>query len=294
MSDIAAPRLAAARPRRASWRLREPSVLPGFGLSFGLTLSWLGLIVLIPLAALMLKASALGLDGLWGIATQSRVLAALRVTFGISFAAAVIDAVFGVIVAWVLSRYDFPGRKLLDAMVDLPFALPTAVAGIALAALYAPNGWIGSLLAPLGIKVAFTPLGILVALVFVGLPFVVRTVEPLIAELDREQEEASATLGASRGQTVARVILPALLPAILTGFALSFARCIGEYGSVIFIAGNMPYVSEIVPLLIVVKLEEYDYVGATGIATIMLAVSFALLLVINLLQAWTRRRLGHA
>jgi sulfate/thiosulfate transport system permease protein len=294
MTDIAAPRLAAARPRRAAWRLREPSVLPGFGLSFGLTLAWLGLIVLIPLAALMLKASALGLGGLWDIAAQPRVLAALRVTFGIAFAAAVIDAVFGVIVAWVLCRYDFPGRKILDAMVDLPFALPTAVAGIALAALYAPNGWIGALLAPLGIKVAFTPLGILVALVFVGLPFVVRTVEPLISEIDREQEEASATLGASRRQTVARVILPALLPAILTGFALSFARCIGEYGSVIFIAGNMPYVSEIVPLLIVVKLEEYDYVGATGIATIMLAASFALLLVINLLQAWTRRRLGHA
>ncbi|MFO1148388.1 MAG: sulfate ABC transporter permease subunit CysT [Alsobacter sp.] len=294
MTDIAAPRLAPARPRRAAWRLRAPSVMPGFGLSFGLTLAWLGLIVLIPLAALMLKASALGLDGLWAIATQSRVLAALRVTFGISFAAAVIDAVFGVLVAWVLSRYDFPGRKLLDAMVDLPFALPTAVAGIALAALYAPNGWIGAWLAQVGVKVAFTPLGILVALVFVGLPFVVRTVEPLISEIDREQEEASATLGASRRQTVSRVILPALLPAILTGFALSFARCIGEYGSVIFIAGNMPYVSEIVPLLIVVKLEEYDYVGATGIATIMLAASFALLLVINLLQAWTRRRLGHA
>jgi sulfate transport system permease protein len=282
-----------ARFSRAGLRFRRPSVLPGFGLAFGTTLAWLGLIVLLPLAALVLKASSLGLSGLLAVALQPRVLAALKVTFGISLAAALIDAVFGLIVAWVLTRYRFPGRRLLDAMVDLPFALPTAVAGISLAALYAPNGWLGSLLAPLGIKVAFTPLGILVALVFVGLPFIVRTVEPLIDELDRELEEASATLGATRLQTVRRVVLPTLLPAVVTGFALSFARCVGEYGSVIFIAGNMPYVSEILPLLIVVKLEEYDYVGATGIATIMLVISFALLLLINLLQAWTRRRFGH-
>jgi sulfate/thiosulfate transport system permease protein len=285
---------ATARPRpgRLAFRLRKDSVLPGFGLAFGTTLVWLGLIVLLPLAALVLKASALGFGGLVGVALQPRVLAALRVTFGIAFAAALIDAVFGLVVAWVLTRYHFPGRRLVDAMVDLPFALPTAVAGIALASLYAPNGWIGSLLAPLGIKVAFTPLGILVALVFVGLPFIVRTVQPLIEEIDREVEEASATLGAGRARTIVSVILPALLPALLTGFALAFARCVGEYGSVIFIAGNMPYVSEILPLLIVVKLEEYDYVGATGIATIMLAISFALLLVINLLQEWTRRRFG--
>lgn len=293
MTLVANPLERPARSARAGAR-RTWSVLPGLGLSMGVTLVWLGLIVLIPLAGLMLKASALGLDGLVAVALQPRVLAALRVSFGISLAAALIDVLFGVVVAWVLTRYDFPGRRLLDAMVDLPFALPTAVAGIALAALYAPNGWIGGLLVPLGITVAFTPLGILVALVFVGLPFVVRTVQPLIGEIDREQEEASATLGASRHQTLWRVILPALLPAILTGFALSLARCIGEYGSVIFIAGNMPYVSEILPLLIVVKLEEYDYVGATGIATIMLAASFTLLLLINLLQSWTRRRLGHA
>lgn len=293
MTLVANPVESSTRLARTGAR-RTWSVLPGFGLSMGVTLVWLGLIVLIPLAGLMLKASALGLDGLVAVALQPRVLSALRVSFGISLAAALIDVLFGVLVAWVLTRYDFPGRRLLDAMVDLPFALPTAVAGIALAALYAPNGWIGGLLAPLGITVAFTPLGILVALVFVGLPFVVRTVQPLIGEIDREQEEASATLGASRRQTLGRVILPALLPAILTGFALSLARCIGEYGSVIFIAGNMPYVSEILPLLIVVKLEEYDYVGATGIATIMLAASFTLLLLINLLQSWTRRRLGHA
>lgn len=287
-----APAVAARASRRPAGLWRRDSVLPGFGLALGTTLVWLGLIVLLPLAALVLKASSLGVSGLLGVAVQPRVFAALRVTFGISLAAALIDAVFGLVVAWVLTRYHFPGRRLLDAMVDLPFALPTAVAGIALAALYAPNGWVGSLLAPLGIKVAFTPLGILVALVFVGLPFIVRTVQPLIEEVDREVEEASATLGAGRMRTIVSVILPSLLPALLTGFALAFARCVGEYGSVIFIAGNMPYVSEILPLLIVVKLEEYDYVGATGIATIMLVISFALLLVINLLQAWTRRRFG--
>ena len=271
----------------------HPSALPGFGIAFGYTVVYLGLIVLIPLAVLALRASNLGLGGIWAVATDDRVFAALRVTFGISFAAALVNVVFGVLVAWVLTRYDFLGRRLLDAAVDLPFALPTAVAGIALSALYAPNGWIGGLLAPLGIKVAFTPLGIAVALVFIGLPFVVRTLQPVLEELDKEIEEASATLGATRRQTLWRVVLPPLLPAVLTGFALSFARAIGEYGSVIFIAGNIPYVSEIAPLLIVQKLEENDYAGATAIAAIMLVISFAVLLVINLLQALSRRRSGH-
>jgi sulfate/thiosulfate transport system permease protein len=271
----------------------HPSALPGFGIAFGYTVVYLGLIVLIPLAVLALRASNLGLGGIWAVATDDRVFAALRVTFGISFAAALVNVVFGVLVAWVLTRYDFLGRRLLDAAVDLPFALPTAVAGIALSALYAPNGWIGGLMAPLGIKVAFTPLGIAVALVFIGLPFVVRTLQPVLEELDKEIEEASATLGATRRQTLWRVVLPPLLPAVLTGFALSFARAIGEYGSVIFIAGNIPYVSEIAPLLIVQKLEENDYAGATAIAAIMLVISFAVLLAINLLQALSRRRSGH-
>ena len=222
------------------------------------------------------------------------MLAALEVSFFISAAAALVNAVFGVIVAWVLVRYEFPGKRLLDAAVDLPFALPTAVAGIALAALYATNGWIGSLFAPWGIKIAFTPLGILVALIFIGLPFVVRTVQPVLQDLDREIEEASATLGATRRQTVFRVVLPPLMPALLTGFALAFARAVGEYGSVIFIAGNMPFVSEIAPLLIVIKLEEFDYAGAAAIATVMLAISFLTLLAINGLQAFSRRRFGHA
>ena len=224
---------------------------------------------------------------------QPRVAAALRTTFLISFAAALTDLVFGLIVAWTLTRYRFPGRRLFDAFVDLPFALPTAVAGISLAALYAPNGWFGAPLAELGVKIAFTRAGIFVALVFIGLPFVVRTVQPIIAELERELEEASATLGASRLQTVSRVMLPPLVPALLTGFALAFARAIGEYGSVIFISGNLAYVSEIAPLLIVVKLEQYDYAGAIGIATIMLAISFVALLAINLIQAWSRRRFGY-
>jgi sulfate/thiosulfate transport system permease protein len=280
----------AATPIR---RWREPSAIPGFGLAFGYTLIYLSLIVLIPLGALVLRASGIGIEGLVAALTQPRVLAALKVSFSLSLAAAAIDVVFGLIVAWVLTRYRFPGRKLLDAAVDLPFALPTAVAGIALTALYAPNGWLGAALAPYGIKIAYTQLGILVALIFVGLPFVVRTVEPLIAEIDREMEEASATLGATRTQTVARVLLPPLVPALLTGFALAFARAVGEYGSVIFIAGNLPFVSEIAPLLIVIKLEEFDYVGATAIAAIMLAISFTMLLLINLLQAWSRRRFGH-
>jgi sulfate/thiosulfate transport system permease protein len=272
--------------------LKQPSILPGFGLALGLALSYLALIVLAPLATLVWRASALGFAGLLAVAAEPRVLAALETTFGTSFAAALIDVFFGGIVAWTLVRYRFPGRRLLDAIVDLPFALPTAVAGIALASLYAPNGWLGAPLAAIGVKVAFTRWGILVALIFVGLPFVVRTVQPLIAELETELEEASATLGATRWRTIRRVLLPPLAPALMTGFALAFARGIGEYGSVIFIAGNLAYVSEIAPLLIVVKLEEYDYAGATAIAAIMLAISFVMLLAINAIQAWSRRRFG--
>ena len=268
-------------------------MLPGFGLALGYALFYLGIIVLLPLAALLLKASGLGLSGLWAVATEPRVLAALRISFGLALAAAIVDSIFGLLVAWVLTRYQFPGRRLIDATVDLPFALPTAVAGIALATLYAPSGWIGSLLGSVGIKVAFTPLGIFIALIFVGFPFTVRTVQPLIAEIDRELEEASATLGASRRQTLSRVILPMLVPALLTGLALAFARSVSEYGSVIFIAGNLPYVSEIAPLLIVIKLEEFNYVGATGIAAIMLFLSFLILLLVNLTQAWSRRRFGY-
>ena len=272
---------------------RKPSVLPGFPLAFGTTLAYLGLIVLIPLAALGLKAAGLGLGGLWEIATEPRVAAALKLSFGLALVAAAVNAVLGTLVAWVLVRYPFPGRALLDAAVDLPFALPTAVAGIALTALYAPNGWIGQWTEAVGLKVAYTPLGITIALVFVGLPFIVRTVQPVLHDLDREIEEASATLGASRVQTIARVLLPHLLPAILTGFTLAFARGVGEYGSIIFIAGNMPFVSEIAPLLIVIRLEEFNYAGAIGIATIMLLLSFALILLINLIQAWSRRRFGN-
>jgi sulfate/thiosulfate transport system permease protein len=283
--------MAAARAR--SLAFKKPSALPGFGWALGFTLFYLVLIVLFPLGVLVARASALGLDGLWAVAVQPRVLAALKTTFGISLSAALIDAVFGAIIAWVLTRYRFPGRRLFDAIVDLPFALPTAVAGIALASLYAPNGWLGAPLAALGIKIAFTRWGILVALVFVGLPFVVRTVEPLIGELEQELEEASATLGATRWQTIWRVLAPPLAPALLTGVALAFARGVGEYGSVIFIAGNLAYISEIAPLLIVVKLEEYDYAGATGIAAIMLAISFLMLLAINSIQAWSRRKFGN-
>jgi sulfate transport system permease protein len=280
-----------ATAARSAWR--KPSVLPGFGLAFGITVTALAVVVLAPLAALALRASEVGPAGLLAILADPRVQHALKLSFGIALAAAAIDAVFGLVVAWVLVRYRFPGRRLLDAMVDLPFALPTAVAGIALAALYAPTGWLGAWLVPLGIEVAFTPLGILVALVFVGLPFVVRTVQPLIAEFDREVEEASATLGASRYATVWRVLLPSLLPALLTGFALALARTLGEYGSVIFIAGNLPLVSEIAPLLIVIRLEEFDYAGATAIALVMLVLSFAVLFAINAGNALLRRRLGH-
>lgn len=272
---------------------RRRSVLPGFGLTLGITLVYLALIVLAPLGVLAARASALGLVGIWDIAMQPRVLAALRTTFGISLAAALIDVFFGGIVAWTLTRYRFWGRRFFDAIVDLPFALPTAVAGIALAALYAPNGWLGKPLAALGIKIAFTRWGILVALIFVGLPFVVRTVQPLIAEIEQELEESSATLGATRRQTLLRVLLPPLTPALLTGLALAFARGVGEYGSVIFIAGNLAYISEIAPLLVVVKLEEYDYAGATAIAAIMLVISFITLLAINLIQSWSGRRFGH-
>ena len=279
--------------RTRARRFIAPSVLPGFGLTFGYTLLYLSLVVLFPLAVLIVRSSGLGIGGLIDVAMQPRVAAALRTTFLISFAAALIDLFFGLVVAWALTRYTFPGRRLFDALVDLPFALPTAVAGISLAALYAPNGWFGAPLAEIGVKVAFTRLGILVALVFIGLPFVVRSAQPIIAELEVELEEASATLGAARAQTLFRVLLPPLVPALLTGFALAVARAIGEYGSVIFISGNLAYVSEIAPLLIVVKLEQYDYAGATGVATIMLMISFVCLLAINLIQAWSRRRFGY-
>ena len=269
---------------------RKPSVIPGFGLTLGYTLFYLSLIVLIPLAGLLLRPLELGWQGFWHAVWEPRVRASLELSFGVALIAAAINAVFGGIVAWVLVRYEFPGRRIVDALVDLPFALPTAVAGIALTALYAPNGWIGALLAPLGIKVAFTRLGILIALTFIGLPFVVRTLEPVLQDLDPEFEEAAATLGAGRWQAFWRVILPAILPALLTGVALAFARAVGEYGSVIFIAGNMPMISEIAPLMIIAKLEEYDYAGAAAIGVAMLAVSFAILLAINLLQRWHATR----
>jgi sulfate/thiosulfate transport system permease protein len=274
--------------------LRRPSALPGFGITLGFAVSYLSLIVLLPLAVLVWRAGTLGLDGIWRVATTPRVLAALEVSFVIAALSAVVNAVFGTIVAWVLVRYEFPGKRLLDSAVDLPFALPTAVAGIALAALYAENGWIGGLFAPWGVKIAYTPVGIFIALVFIGLPFVVRTVQPVLQDFDREVEEASATLGASRRQTLFRVVLPALVPALLTGVALAFARAVGEYGSVIFIAGNMPFVSEIAPLLIVTRLEEFDYAGAAAIATVMLVISFAVLLAINSLQALARRKFADA
>ncbi len=272
---------------------REPSVLPGFGLALGFAIAALSFVVLIPLAALVLKAASIGPAGFIEIATDPRVLASLRLSFGAALIAALINAVFGLIVAWVLVRYDFPGKRIIDAAVDLPFALPTAVAGIALAAIYAPNGPIGSFAALFGLKVAFTPLGVVLALIFIGLPFVVRTVQPVLAEIERDIEEAAALLGASRLRSVFQVTLPNIYPALLTGFALAFARAVGEYGSVIFIAGNIPMVSEIAPLLIVIKLEEFDYAGATVIATIMLAIAFALLFAINWLQGWQQKRLGR-
>jgi sulfate transport system permease protein len=275
-----------------AYGFRQPSVIPGFGAALGLTVTYLSLIVLIPLAAMILKTASLGWSEFWGIATDARTLAALRLSFGAALAAALLNLVMGTLVAWVLVRYDFPLKRVLDAVVDLPFALPTAVAGIALAAIYAPNGWIGQWLDPLGIKVAFSPLGVIVALTFVSLPFVVRTVQPVIQDLQLDVEEAAATLGANRTQTLARVVLPALAPAMLTGVAMAFARAVGEYGSVIFIAGNLPYVSEIAPLLIIIRLEEFDYAGATAVGTIMLGAAFAMLLLINLLQAWSRQRMA--
>ncbi|ODT47234.1 sulfate ABC transporter permease subunit CysT [Devosia sp. 63-57] len=274
-------------------RFRQPNVIPGFGLTFGFTLVYFSLIILIPMVALVLRATGLGWSGFWAVALDARVLASLRTSFVTALIAAGINVVFGTLIAWILVRYRFPGRRIVDAFVDLPFALPTAVAGIALTAIYAPNGFIGQLVAPLGIRIAYTPLGITIAMIFIGLPFVVRTIQPILEETSHEVEEASATLGANRLQTISRVLLPGLAPAILTGFALAFARAVGEYGSVIFIAGNIPFVSEITPLLIVIRLEEYNYAGAAVIATIMLAISFSMLFVINLIQAWSRRRYGY-
>ncbi len=303
-----------SHPARAGWSFVKPSVIPGFGLTFGYTIFYLSLIVLIPIAGLFLKAATVPWDEIVRVATANRTLNALSVSFGSSFIAALVNVVFGVLVAWVLVRYRFPGRRILDAIVDLPFALPTAVAGIALSALYAPKGWIGSLFQdtgplwtwwqaqswlPFGLqnfvldfKIAYTPSGIVIALIFIGLPFVVRTVQPVLEQFEPELEEAAATLGANRLQTITRVILPRLTPAVVTGFALAFARAVGEYGSVIFIAGNLPNISEIAPVLIVIKLEEFDQAGASVIAAIMLIIAFVMLFVINLIQAWSRRRFG--
>lgn len=278
------------RLKIASWR--QPSSLPGFGLTFGFTLTWLTLIVLIPLATIFLKTAGLGWHDFIQVGFSERARAAYIISFGTAAAASIVNAVFGLLVAWVLVRYEFPAKRLVSALVDLPFALPTAVAGIALTSLYAPNGWVGSWLEPLGIKVAFTPLGITIALVFIGLPFVVRSVEPVLADLGKDVEEAAATLGANRWQTFAAVIFPPLAPALLTGFALAFARGVGEYGSVIFISGNMPGKTEIAPLLIVTQLEQYAYAGATAIATVMMLASFAILLLINMIQAISRARMG--
>jgi sulfate transport system permease protein len=284
---VAAVEIHKPAPRRLPQR-----VLPGFGLTLGYTMVYLSLLVLIPLSAVFIRSLGLGWGHFWDVVTAPRVVASLRLSFGASLIAALINVIFGLIVAWVLVRYTFPFKRLIDAIVDLPFALPTAVAGIALTALYAPNGWLGIWLKPLGIQVAFTPLGVVVALTFIGLPFVVRTLQPVLEDLDREVEQAAATLGASAAQAFARVILPALWPALLTGFALAFARAVGEYGSVIFIAGNMPMKSEIAPLLIVTKLEQYDYAGATAIAVVMLVLSFALMFGINALQHWALSRHG--
>lgn len=285
--------MATTTPKRDGWRLKQPSVIPGFGVTLGFTLAYFSIIVLIPLVGLGIRSAGLGFDGFWKAASDARVVAALRTSFYSAFLAALVNVVFGTLIAWVLVRYRFFGRRMFDAVVDLPFALPTAVAGIALTTIYAPNGIVGKLLTPLGIKIAYTPAGIVMAMIFIGVPFVVRTIQPILEEVSREVEEASATLGASRLQTITRVILPSLTPAILTGFALAFARGVGEYGSVIFIAGNIPFLSEIAPLLIVIRLQEFNYVGATVIAAVMLIVSFLMLLAINLIQAWSRRRFGY-
>jgi sulfate transport system permease protein len=276
----------------AASRRRRRAVIPGFGITMGTTLLWLSLIVLIPVAALFLKTAELPFDRFLAIITSRRVLHAFELSFGLSLGAAAVNLIFGSLVVWALVRYRFPGRRIFDAIVDIPFALPTAVAGIALTSLYAESGWIGGLLAPLGIKVAFTPLGIFVALVFIGLPFVVRTVQPVLEDLEPEMEEAAASLGAGRWTTVRRVVLPSLVPALLTGFALAFARAVGEYGSVIFIAGNLPNVSEIAPLLIVIRLQEFRYADATAIAAVMLVASFLLLFAINALQRWSEFQSG--
>ncbi|MCA2999162.1 MAG: sulfate ABC transporter permease subunit CysT [Rhodocyclaceae bacterium] len=272
---------------------RPYSVLPGFHLAMGFTLLYVSLLVLMPLSAAFIKTFTLTWDAFWATVTAPRVVASYKLSFGASLIAAIINAVFGMLVAWVLVRYTFPGKRIIDALVDLPFALPTAVAGIALTAIYAKNNWLGGALAEFGIKVAFTPLGVLVALTFIGLPFVVRTVQPVLEDMEKELEEAAKSLGASNWQTFTKVIFPTMLPAVVTGFALAFARALGEYGSVIFIAGNMPMVSEITPLIIITKLEQYDYAGATAIAVVMLVTSFVLLLIINYLQWWARRRRGQ-
>ena len=272
---------------------RPYSVLPGFHLAMGFTLLYVSLLVLIPLSAAFIKTFTLTWDAFWSTVTAPRVLASYKLSFGASLIAATINALFGLLVAWVLVRYRFPGKKIIDALVDLPFALPTAVAGIALTAIYAKNNWLGGALAEFGINVAFTPLGVLVAVTFIGLPFVVRTVQPVLEDMEKELEEAAKSLGASNWQTFSKVIFPILLPAVVTGFALAFARALGEYGSVIFIAGNMPMVSEITPLIIITKLEQYDYAGATAVAVVMLVTSFVLLLIINYLQWWARRRRGQ-
>ncbi|MFY0054176.1 sulfate ABC transporter permease subunit CysT [Acinetobacter baumannii] len=268
-------------------------VLPGFGLSLGFTLAYVSFIVLIPLAAVFIKSFGIGWDGLWEILTSERILKSLQLSFSSALIAAFINVVFGLLLAWCLVRYNFPGKRLVDALVDLPFALPTAVAGIALTSLYAPTGWIGQYLEPLGIQVAYTPIGIKLALVFIGIPFIVRTVQPVLSDIETELEEAASALGANRWQTITKIILPILLPALFTGFALAFARGVGEYGSVIFIAGNQPFKTEIAPLMIISRLEEYDYAGATTIAAVMLVLSFIILFVINLLQAWANRRTGR-
>lgn len=271
-------------------KFKQHSVIPGFGLTMGLTLLYITLLVLVPVSMVFVNSSSLGLKGFWDIATSPRVLASLKVSFGTSFFAAVINAVFGLLIAWVLERYSFPGKKIIDGLIDLPFALPTAVAGISLTTLYASNGWIGGLLEPFGIKVSYTTLGITIALIFISFPFVVRTVQPVLHSIDTEVEEAAACLGANRFQTFNKIIIPELLPALITGFALSFARALGEYGSVVFISGNMPMKTEIAPLLIRTKLEQYDYAGGTAIAAIMLVISFLMLLIINVFQWWASNR----
>lgn len=272
---------------------QQSRVLPGFGLSLGFTLAYLSLIVLIPLSAVFIKSLGIGWDGFIEIISSERILKSLQLSFTTALLAAFINVVFGLLLAWCLVRYRFPGKRIVDALVDLPFALPTAVAGIALTSLYAPTGWIGQYLEPMGIQVAYTPIGITLALIFIGIPFVVRTVQPVLSDLEAEFEEAAAALGATRFQTITKVILPILFPALLTGFALAFARGVGEYGSVIFIAGNQPFETEIAPLMIISRLEEYDYAGATTIAVVMLVISFAILFLINLVQAWASRRTGR-